>query len=258
MSGIRAVHGEQVAPPDTSRNARLEATRRLPLDRLDAQTRQRIAEIVERPTLYRRMPIERIPCDPSLFVFLVRYPEVVVNMWELMGATKIRCRRIDDYMVDADDGSGTLTRIELVYGTPNVHLLYAEGEYSGPLMSRRVTGRCVLALQSSYQQARDGRSLVTSEMDVFLNLEGLGAEVVAKTLHPVMGKTADHNFAESAKFIEQVSEQAALNNDAMQDLADRLTRIRPDVRKKFVEVVERVPRVLETDERSLTATNAGR
>jgi hypothetical protein len=229
-----------IGEPDTSRTARLDSVQRFPLQHLSARARQQVAPVLERPTLFRRMPVERIPCHPDVFVFLIRYPEVVVNMWELMGATKLKVKRIADYVLDADDGAGTQSRIELIYGTRQQHVILADGEYAGPLFRRRMTGRTVLLLTTQYAVDAAGDNVVTSTLDVFLTLDNIGADLVARTLHPMLGKTADHNFAESARFVSQVSEQAASNPAGMQRLVKKLTKVRSDVRTAFSQVIARV------------------
>ncbi|MEC8473130.1 MAG: hypothetical protein VXZ38_00645, partial [Planctomycetota bacterium] len=62
----------------------------LPLDRLTGEAKQRILSIASSPTLYRRLPTQAITCEPEMFLFLVRKPEVMVGVWELMGITKVQ------------------------------------------------------------------------------------------------------------------------------------------------------------------------
>ncbi len=236
---------------DTSRQARDEALRALPLQRLQPLARRKITEVTQNATIYRRLPLEMIQCDPEMFVFLVRYPEVVVNMWRMMGVTKIQLNRVADYVVRADDGSGTQTDVELMYGTPGLHLIYAEGEYSGPLFRRRMRGRCVLLLRTGYQPDAQGRMKLTNQLDIFLNVDNFGADLAARTMQGMIGRTADQNFRESARFIEQVSLQSESNGDGMQRLAGKLQQVEPLVRNRFVSIVSKIS---EEAEQRLAAT----
>jgi hypothetical protein len=224
----------------TSREAQDDALRHIPFEQMRDDVRLRLQDVVHNPTLFRRLPVEVIDCDPELYLFLLRYPEVVVNMWQLMGITKVRVNRKGDYLLDATDGAGTFSNVELVYGTRDTHVVYGKGYYEGPLLRRKVNGRCVLLLQSGYTQIPTGRVLVTSQLDVFVALENVGAEFVAKTLYPLVGKTADQNFSESARFISQVSQQAELNEPGMQRMASRLNNVGDDVRERFTTLVSAV------------------
>jgi hypothetical protein len=236
-------HGTLAGPPhrpNTSRAAREEAIREMPIASLQEPYRSKIQEIVGQPTIYRRLPVEVIPCDPDLYLFLVRYPEVVVNMWQLMGVTKVVLQRTSDYAYDAQDGAGTISQVQLIYGTRDKHLFLAEGYYEGPLLPRRISGRCVLLLHSAYSRDQHQRDFVSNQLDVFLQLDNVGAEFVAKTLHPLMGRTVDSNFLETARFIGQLSHVAETNGPGVQRLATRLNAIEPGVRNRFVHVASNV------------------
>ncbi|MCU0962617.1 MAG: hypothetical protein MUF48_21180 [Pirellulaceae bacterium] len=219
-----------------SRKAREETIRELPLVSLQEPVRSRIEQVVTRPTIYRRMPVEVIRCDPELYVFLVRYPEVVINMWQLMGVTRVTIQRQGPYVYDAQDGAGTVSQVELVYGTRSQHLFLADGYYEGPLLPRRVTGRCVLLLSTGYTNDRQQHDYVANRLDVFLQLDNAGAEIVARTLHPLLGKTADSNFLEALRFVSQVSHVAETNGPGVQRLVTRLSNIEPTVRDRFAQL----------------------
>ena len=212
---------------------RAQAIAAIPFDRLSEESRAKLQSVVSQPSIYRRLPVTVIDSDPDLYLFLIRYPEVVVNMWELMGVTKAQVQRTGDFTFDANDGAGTTSRVELVYGDSKTHVLYADGAYEGPLFRRLIRGRCVLVLTSDYHQTLDQRVYVTSQLDMFVQFDNIGAELLAKTLHPLVGKSADHNFVESLRFLGQVSLAAETKTSRMQQVAERLTKIDPAVRDQF-------------------------
>jgi hypothetical protein len=224
----------------SSREAQIDAAHSIPFDQLSEQTRRELWQVVSKPSIFRRMPVQIVDCDPDLYVFLVRYPEVVVNMWRLMGVTKADVRRTGQFTFDANDGAGTAAKVQLLYASPEKHVLYAEGIYEGPLLKQRVDGKCVLVLTSGYSVQENDRVLVTHRLDVFLQLDHPGAELLAKTLHPLVGKAADHNFAESTAFLGTVSQAAERNGPGMEQFAARLTRVAPEVRERFASLAASV------------------
>jgi hypothetical protein len=225
---------------NTSRATREQAVRQIPLRALKEPIRTRVQQVVTSPTIFRRLPIQVIPCDQELYLLLVRYPEIIVNMWQLMGVTNAMIRRTGAYAYDAQDGAGTVSRVELVYGTRDQHLFLAEGHYDGPMTPRRVTGRCVLLLTSGYAKGERQQTVISNRLDVFLQLDKVGVELVAKTLHPLLGKTVDTNFAESARFISQVSTVAETNGPGVQRLVSRLTKVQPEVRAQFAKITSSI------------------
>jgi len=213
--------------------AKRNAIEAIPFDQLTEESHAKLWNVVSRPSLYRQLPPTVIRADPDLFVFLVRHPEVIVNMWDLMGITKVTINRQADYVFDASDGAGTDSRVELIYGDQNLHVLYAEGSYQGPLLRKVIRGRCVLVLRSDFVRTQDNKSYVTSRLDVFLQIDNPGAELIAKVLHPLVGSTADQNFVESVKFVGQVTQAAETRPQRLYQLTQRLTKISPPVRERF-------------------------
>ncbi len=225
-----------VATGTSSVHHRQQAAASIPYHDLAPTVARKIADVVRSPSIYRQLPVTTIQSDPDLYLCLVRYPEVVIKTWRLMGVTQMDAQRVAPFELKAHDGSGTSTDVELVYGTPNLNVYYAEGEYAGPTFFRKVAGRCVLVLQSDYRYDRAGEVQVTSCMHVFLKIDNLAASVIAKTVHPLVGSTADHNFNESMRFIEKLAGTTKSNGPGVQRMAMRLADLNPDVRTRFIEI----------------------
>ena len=134
---------------------------------------------------------------------------------------------------------GTVTDMELIYGDANTHVLLCEGAYDGPLFRKPLTGRCVLVLRTNSAPSGTGYQM-TNMLDVFLQVDHAGLDIFAKTLHPLLGKSADLNFTESMRFIEKMSRASENNGDGMQAMIDRLQGIQPEVRSNFKQVVSNV------------------
>ena len=212
------------------------AVRKIPFDRMTDDAQGRVWKIIAQPSLYRRLPVTRIETDPDLYLFLIRYPEVIVNMWELMGVTKVKIRRTGEFTFDASDGAGTVSQVELIYGDRETHVMMADGTYEGPLFKRLIRGRCALVLHSGYGKSAERGNQVTHQLDMFVQMDNVGGELIAKTLHPLVGQTADHNFIEASRFLGQVSQAATTRPTGMQQLASRLTKVDPTVRERFATV----------------------
>ncbi|MFK8113759.1 MAG: hypothetical protein AB8B91_16265 [Rubripirellula sp.] len=221
----------------------------LPIQRLTRDAQRRILSIAKSPTLYRRLPTQAIHCDRDMFLFLTRHPEVMVGMWDLMGITKVQTRRTGPYQMAAEDGSGTICNVDLVYGDPSMHIFIAEGSYDGKMVAKPIRGKGVIVLRSSYSVAADGSSTVTGTIDFFMQIESLGADLIARTLSGLIGRSADNNFMETARFIAQVSQASARNPAAMIDIAQRMPQVGEPTKRKFVDVITTVSRRAEEKNR---------
>lgn len=223
----------------TGRAAREDAIRGIPFRSLSQEAQQRILSVVRKPTMFRRMPVTPIRCDPELHRFSVRQPEVIVSIWQLMGITQVTAQRTAPYVLQCNDGVGTVTNMELIYGDANTHVLLCEGAYDGPLFRKPLKGRCVLVLRTS--SAKNGTGYqINNMLDVFLQIDHVGLDIFAKTLHPLLGKSADINFTESMRFIEKMSRASEKNGEGMQHMIDRLDGVQPHIRSDFKQVVANV------------------
>ena len=217
----------------TSREARLDAVKSIPLNKLDPEARRAVSAVVNKPTIFRRLPVQVIDCDPELYQFLVRNPEVVIGIWDVMGISNIAMQRRDDTSYVADDGAGTTGTVQFVHSADDTHVIYSEGLYDGPMFPRPIRGRCVMVLKSGFVRETNGRHYVTSRIDTFIQLDNTGLELLAKTFQPLVGRLADYNFTETAGFLASLSRTAEVNGPGVQRLAAKLTNVEPATRQQF-------------------------
>ncbi len=246
-----------ISSGSSSKHHKDQAVRQIPMQKLAPERRERVANVLDKTSVYRRLPVTTINTDPDLYLFLVRYPESILNIWQIMGVTQMTADRIEPFKLSFDDGVGTQGNVELIYGTPNTNIYYGEGVYEGPLLFRKVTGQCVLVLETQYHRDDKGQPQTTSTLDVFLKIDHLAAGLIAKTVHPLVGSTADHNFSESLKFVEKLSSTTVENGHGVKGLAQRLTRIHPDVRNRFEEIVDIVSQRAAANDHNSTSEERG-
>lgn len=260
VAGATVVVAETTAPASNAPDFRNEAINALPFDQLSAEAQAKIGAVVTRPTIYRRLPTETISCDGQMYLTLIRNPDIIVNIWQLMDVTDVTMDRTGPFQFTSDDKAGTLSQVEMLYGSAQTHIFYATTHYEGPMFARPVNARVVLLLRSDYARGADGSPRITSVMDAFIKIDHLTANLVARTMAPVVGKTADHNFVESFRFLARVSETAEENGPGLQQLAMKLERVDLATRRQFADVagavaqraVERAAAVSRT-----TSTAAG-
>lgn len=224
----------------SSRDVRLQAARSLPMNRFSQRTQKALGDVVNNPSFFRRMPTQQIECDPQMLQFLVRRPEVLVNIWELMGITKVSAQRRSSSAFVADDGAGTQCQCDLVFSNDRMHVYYGNGDYTGSMTPRSLKGRCVCVIHTKDFTAPRTGPVVAGTMDVFLKLDNFGADILTRTLGPFVGKTADYNFVETAKFVGQISQLCTNSPVAAQGLAMRLTSVDDSVRKEFAGLAAKI------------------
>jgi hypothetical protein len=235
-----AARGATPAHGTTSRQAREDAVRAIPLDKLPVDKRSKIKSLVSDGSVFRRMPTRMMQCDPDFYAYLLDHPDVIVNIWSALGVSEVRLKRTGNDTFEANDGAGTSGTIEYLYRSPDIYLLYGEGVYSGSMFSKPVRGQCLLVLKSGTIREPSGRSSILCRLDAFMHLDHMGVEMLAKTFQPLIGPVADHNFRETVAFVESLNRAAEINYPGVQELVKNLDKISDQTRREVSQLTEQV------------------
>ena len=235
-SQTEGLRGADPRKPSSSRKTRKQAIAAIPIDVLKGDDSRRVLDVVHNPSIFRRSPTHVIDCDPQLFEFLLRYPEVVVGIWRTMGVSKVSLVRKGESTFVAADGEGTVGTIDVLHRSHDKLLVYAHGSYDGPLAVQPVQAQCVLLLHFVALQETNDRCYITTRLDSFVRLERSGVKLLAKTFQPVVGRVTDYNFTESMAFLGGLNRIAERNPKAIERLSKRMKNVLPEtVRQQFVE-----------------------
>jgi hypothetical protein len=224
------------AKPLSQRNARVECVQGIPWQSFDRETREEVQQLTKGGTIFRRLPAQVIPCDPRLFSFMLDNPELLVNIWEVMGISKVTMTRTGPNEYTAADGAGTSCNLRVIHRGQDLQIVLAEGVYEGPAFPKAIHGRCLLVLRSASLQETDGRDYITARLDAFIDFDQVGLDLIAKTLQPWIGRIADYNFSETIGFVGSLSRTAEVNPLGVQRLSTRLNRVDPAVSERFGEL----------------------
>lgn len=238
-----------------SRAARNDAIRSIPLDQLDNDAKNKISSVINHTTIFRRLPTQVVDCDPRYFIFLVRHPEVIVNIWRKMDATDMVLQRKGPVSFYASDNAGTVSNIEFLYGDQDMHILYCDGSYTGSLAARPIHADCLVLLRSEVVADKNGRQYVAGRMDVFVSVKNFGVDLIARAMQGTIGTTTDQNFIETANFVTKLGRTTESNGPGVQRLAVQLTDLEPTVRQQFHDMAGAVYKKAQTS-RALSETTA--
>lgn len=238
LAFAHAAHAEGVSG-SSSRDAREDAIRTIPYSHLSPDARRKVDAVLENVAVFRRMPAQIMPCDPDLYLYMVQHPDVMVDLWKALGVSNLSLVRTGPKTFHGRDTEGSMTDIQFLYSSPELHLIYAVGTYVGGVFSKPVQGGCLVLLRSGYVRNPSGGYIVTSRMDAFFRVDHTGVELMAKTFHPLLVKSADANFVETARFFNQLARVAESRPEMLHAWSERMVNIRPEDRRGFVAAVDR-------------------
>lgn len=235
----RSGAGFAAALGQTSRDSQRRILDAVPLDRMPAAERAVAEQAIRRCTLSRRLPVASITCDAALLDFILSKPETLVDIWRVLGISRLSLDPTGPNTWRFADGYGTVGSVRLLHRerTPRggVHVYLGSGGYDGSLAPKPLTGSCLVVVRHAPEagDAGDARRQ-TVQIDAFLDVDGVGLEMVTRTLQPLIVRSAAINVHEISLFVTQFAAAAARNPSAVARIADRMTRTPPEDRRTLV------------------------
>ena len=149
--------GSPDATQGTSSTAvRKSAVQSIPFDKLDADSREKVNSVLSNVSIYRRLPVRMVNCDPDLYLFLVRHPDIVVNIWEILGVSQLQLRQIEIDTFRIVEAEGTAATLEYVYHSQRhanrLRQVDLYGPASGPQDYRHLPGHFENRLQQGFRR----------------------------------------------------------------------------------------------------------
>jgi hypothetical protein len=252
----------------SSQTARRAALAALPLERIADPHRHPVEQCLRETTLYRHLPRKTFPCDAELLAFSLIRPEAIVDIWRTLGISRLTLDPAGPHQWRMSDGYGTVGALRLVHheqlGHSGLMVFHGRGAYSGPLSPRILSGSCVLLVRHTAAGAdAAGREQQTIEIDAFVDMDGRGLEIVTRTLHPLIVRSAAANLHEICLFMSSFSQAAENNPEGVVRLVNRLPRTEPADKESLAAIARaagrgRVRTASATDEDRVQAELAAR
>ena len=217
-----------------------DALKNIPWNSLGSDAKGKIRNVISAHSIFRRLPQQKIYSDPEMYHFLVEHPDIVVSFWQKLGVSQILLREQKDNRFWMKESTGTTAIAEVLYRTNDLCIVHGRGRYLGPLLAKAYDGEVVLILRSRFSRSVDNEPIVVCDLDAFVRIDNIGADLFAKLFATTLGKIADSNFEQTVAFVSHVSEAATINPDSVKNLSSKLTEVREEVRDDFGDVVQRV------------------
>jgi hypothetical protein len=236
QSAIADLDASLAEAGSSSRESRARAMQSIPLDRMPAANRDVAEACLRATTLFRRLPVETVTCDGELLDFLLTKPETLVDVWRVLGISRLSLDPAGAGQWRLADGYGTVGVVKLLHhdrtADGGVLVFHGRGGYTGSLSPRRLTGQCLVVMRhSTLEPDMAGRERQAVQIDAFLDVDGLGLEIVTRALHPLIVHSAASNLREICLFVSQFSAAAARNPAGIARLTSRMPRTDPEDRR---------------------------
>ena len=216
------------------------ALQKLPWNELSAASQAKIKSVVSGSPLFHRMPQQKVYADPEIYQFLLQHPDMVIGFWEQLGATQLSLRETKANHFILRETGGTVAAVEILHQTNNLCIVYAKGEYRGPLLAKAYQGDVILVMRTQHTRDEGNEPVIICDLDTFIQINSLGADMLVKLFFASLAKVADSNFEVTVAFVSQVSRAASRTPNTVKEATEEITSVQQEVCTEFCEVVDRV------------------
>lgn len=198
---------------------------------LTPQNSAQAYSVLNNISVFRRLPVFRIPADGEFVKYLANNPDIVVNIWEKIGISQISVLEQGKGLYRVSDIAGTSGTMKNLWSGENGVLYYMEGGYRGNLLARHVRGKALILVRFNVQRDASGLEYTTCFVDTFLSLDQDFYDAATKLLFPMLGRVADNNLEQSLFFVYWYSDRCKRSPYNMASFALELKNARLETRQ---------------------------
>ncbi len=207
------------------------AAQALPLNKLTPADRKRVVDVVNSAAMFRRMPTIVFASDPDAYEYLVYHPDVTASIWRAMQISKMQLWQTGRFEFEGDAQDGTVGTMDVLYQSPNLNLVYCEGEFKSPLVPKPIQAQSVILLRTGYSKESDGTIYITHSADLYVTFPSQTVDSIAKFLSPLSARIADRTFTEISTFLKMMSMAMSTRPGWVEKLSEKMGGI-PDLRRE--------------------------
>jgi len=219
----------------------------IPWKKFDEKTRAKLEEVVEQPTVYHRTPSEVFACSPELYLLLLHEPVLTLELWRSLGNADATLQAVGPNQFEGKDGHASTGRWEFVYRSPELSVIFAEGQYHGPLLGSTLETKSVLILRTAFFQERDGKQYVKHQLDGFVKADAGSLKPVAKALKPLFLKSVEGTMLESLWFVSLMCKYTIYDPHTIARCLDQIEMVDNPAKTRLQKIV--APLLATTPER---------
>lgn len=188
-----------LAATEQDLNLQHRVAARIPLEEIPEVLRDRVRQVIQRPTVFGNGPTEAFSGNPTTYNWLLEHPDRGVVAWRKLGA---KCTDISDRKNGTfswTDGHGSEIHWQTVHATPTQRVWYAEGKVRPGLLPA-VPVHIVVLLRHGDRQADDGKTVIYHQAHVFVQTDSRAASVITRMLGASAPRVADQCLGQLEMF----------------------------------------------------------
>lgn len=237
----------------SSSTARKQAITELEISRFPAEAQWKSQSVLKNLGLFRRLPTISFECDPEVYHYFLKNPDVAVSTWRAMEISQFQLHQTGTNQYRADAGDGSVGDVELLLQSPTETVIHCDGAFKSPLLPKPIVARSLMRVKTSFAKDQEGRIIGTHTGDVFVEFPSQAVEAVVKVISPVSHAIADRNFKQMTLFVHLMSQAMIKHPGWVEQTGNKLDGIPKQKKLEFLEVASKS--YTDSQRRTLLATS---
>jgi hypothetical protein len=164
-----------------------------------------VKQMMDRPTVQARGPIDSFTCTPEQYSWLLDNPDRAVTAWRRLGAKCVSIQRRGPTKFGYTDEGGTDLTWELIHQAPGMRIWFAEGKVKASSVLPLVPVKALVVLRYTEGKTAEGASMVQHHSEVIIHTDSKAAAAVTKMMGQSAPKLAEQGLGQLQIFFSALS-----------------------------------------------------
>ena len=190
--------------------------------------RSRVLEIVQNPMVFRRGPLEILPCKPELLKWLVDHPQAAAEFWQHLGLEVSDVELIEDGYL-CREGTRALVKFHVVLDTPDMRVLYCVGELKHLLWPQPLRAELVVVQRYKVTRGPEGSRILLQQLEGFASAKGPTVKFAMKLGKQTAQRVVDQSMQEMSIYFAAICRLIELRPGWSIEAAPRIQEKHPHI-----------------------------
>lgn len=181
------------------------------LDALPAGIREKVARVVQSPTMSTYGPAEEFPAN--FYDWLLDHPDRVALAWRRLGVPCVSIANHANGTFGWSDGQGSDLTWQCAWSGQAGRIWYAEGQARPGAHLPLISVRAVAVLRCNKRRESDGRTFVTHDVDVYMQTDSKAAALVMRLIGPAAPRLAQQGAEQLLLFFSGIARHLEAHPD---------------------------------------------
>jgi hypothetical protein len=214
----------KIVSPDSDERADLPRIRAVPsaslvpLDDVPGKLRKQVREVIEQPTIAASGPVEEFPARMPGYCWLIEHPDRAAVAWRRLGTPCLNITDRGNGRFGWADSQGSDITWQIVSGSPQIHIWYAEGKVRPALLLPLVSVRAVVLLHHQEHFDWLGRPRIVHHADIFAQTDSKTASLVLRLFGPSVPRLTEQALGQLTLFFSGLARYLHHHPDRVEEV----------------------------------------